>query len=147
MMIVGDDDDSWWWRWKLVMMMVILWWKLSSHESYLVTKVIKRLILSMMIGIIVKEVMTCDVSPVAMFYLNSFICMGAFHNLILSNFHAFNSYECFFIFLCYWISILLSPWVFQNFNLIKFPYFYIITRFMLLCCLYISISNFQKHFL
>ena len=38
------------------MMLVILWWKLSSHESYLMMKVV-----------IVKEVMTCDVSPVAMF--------------------------------------------------------------------------------
>ena len=37
-------------------MLVILWCKLSSHESYLLMKVM-----------IVKEVMTCDVSPVAMF--------------------------------------------------------------------------------
>ena len=36
--------------------MVILWWKLSRDESYLVMKVM-----------LVKEVMTGDVSPVAMF--------------------------------------------------------------------------------
>ena len=62
-MKVGDDDESWWW-WKLVMMMVIwwwkfLWWNLSRDESYLVMKVM-----------IVKEVMTGDVSPVAMFTLS-----------------------------------------------------------------------------
>ena len=38
-------------------MSVILWWKLSSHESYLVMKVI-----------MVKEVMACDISPVVMFF-------------------------------------------------------------------------------
>ena len=42
-------------------MMVILWWKLSSHESYQAMKVI-----------IVREVMTCNVSPVAMLVEASF---------------------------------------------------------------------------
>ena len=50
---VGDDDESWWWWWLLI----ILRWKLSNHESYLVMKVR-----------IVKEVMTRDVSHVAMFF-------------------------------------------------------------------------------
>ena len=36
--------------------MFILWWKLSSDENYLVMKVI-----------IVKDVLTCDIWPVAMF--------------------------------------------------------------------------------
>ena len=40
-------------------MMVILWWNLSKDESYLVMKVM-----------IVNEVMTGDVSPVAMFSLH-----------------------------------------------------------------------------
>ena len=46
---VSDDDGY-------LVMKVILWWNLSRDESYLVIKVM-----------IIKEVMTGDVSPVAMF--------------------------------------------------------------------------------
>ena len=43
-------------------MEVILWWKSSSDEIYLVMKVE-----------IVKEVMACDVSPVAIFLSNAIL--------------------------------------------------------------------------
>ena len=44
--------------------MVILWWKLSCDEIYLEMKLVMKVM-------IVKEVMTGDVSPVAMFLFNS----------------------------------------------------------------------------
>ena len=46
-----SDDDGY------LVMKVILWWNLSRDECYLVMKVM-----------IVKDVMTCDVSPLAMFF-------------------------------------------------------------------------------
>ena len=50
---VSDDDGY-------LVMKVILWWHLSRDESYLMMKVM-----------IVKEVMTGDVSPVAMFMVSA----------------------------------------------------------------------------
>ena len=88
----------WWrwrWRWKLVMMMkvgdddgflvmkVVQPWKLSSEESYLVMKVI-----------IVKEVITCDVSPVAMFTMQTSI-RSVLKFLRCLNVFVWNCDECF----------------------------------------------------
>ena len=58
----GDNDSSWWWWWKLMMMngdgdndgLP----NVCDDDCYLVMKVI-----------LVKEVMSCDVSPVAMFFV------------------------------------------------------------------------------
>ena len=52
MMMKKVSDDN-----GYIVMKVILWWNLSRDESYLVMKVM-----------IVKEVMTGDVSPVEMLY-------------------------------------------------------------------------------
>ena len=54
----GDDDSSWWWWWKLMMMMMVMvtiMVNICDDDCYLEMKFI-----------LVKEVMTCDLSPVAM---------------------------------------------------------------------------------
>ena len=63
MMKVHDDDDesSWWWWWNFMMMMMVMvtmMMNVCDDDCYLVMKVI-----------LLKEVMSCDVSPMAMFYM------------------------------------------------------------------------------
>ena len=54
---VGNNDESWWWWMVMVTMMVTMMVNVCDDDCYLVMKV--RL---------VKEVMSCDVLPVAMFF-------------------------------------------------------------------------------
>ena len=81
-----------WWELSIdesyLLMNVVYWWKLSSDGSCLLMKVI-----------IVKEVISCDVSPVAMFYkvMNVFwkVCFWSFRCVLntsgkkYANFHIF----------------------------------------------------------
>ena len=69
----------------MMIIMTVMKMKLSRDESYLVMKVI-----------IVKEVMTCDVSPVAMF--DNILMLGHFHTFfvvkICQSYHQVYSVHC-----------------------------------------------------
>ena len=86
-----------WWRLSIdescFLMKVVYWWELSIDESYLLMNVVYWWKLSsdgsclLMKVIIVKEVISCDVSPVAMF--TTYISLIHFHPLksVLIHFH------------------------------------------------------------
>ena len=81
MMKKVSDDDGY------LVMKVILWWNLSKYESYLVMKVM-----------IVKEVMTGDVSPVAMFC----ICVCVYLCIFVFVYVCICVFCILYLYLCIW---------------------------------------------
>ena len=106
----GDDDTSWWWWWKLMkmMMMVTIMVNVCDDHCYLVMKVIS-----------VKEVISCDVSPVAMFTCELFsISTMASSKIYLFPLSPPRGSGCGnWIYFCFYLPPSVNPFTFTSTNL------------------------------
>ena len=135
----------WWWKLSIdescLLMNVVYWWKLSSDGSCLLMKVI-----------IVKEVISCDVLPVAMFtslnhqLFKNIECVGYFWHFVIGCICVFaNLYFCICVFdsnKCnFWF-----PWTqaFQKYNICWVYWHFVIFCIWVFVYLWIFICEYDS---